>query len=588
MFRRAFYAASAVLLVAIAILSFKWPAVLWSLVVVLPLVVVGFRDARQTSHSILRNFPLLGRARYVLEEIRPEIQQYFIESTLDAFPIEREHRSLVYQRAKGDLESHPFGTHRDVYGTGYEWAAHALAATTEVDTEERLLIGGPDCPRPYAASRLNISAMSFGSLSPTAVLALNGGARSGGFAHNTGEGGISPWHIHEGGDLIWQIGTAYFGCRTRSGSFDQGLFAENAARDQVRMIEIKLSQGAKPGHGGVLPGPKVTEEIARIRNVPVGETVLSPARHSAFDGPVEMMQFVARLREASGGKPVGIKLCVGRRTEFFSLCKAMIETGISPDFITVDGGEGGTGAAPLEFSNSIGMPASDAWAFAHGALTAAGLRDRLRILASGKILTGFHMVRALALGADACNSARGMMLAMGCIQALRCNSDTCPTGVATQNPALYHGLVPGDKRLRVARFHQATMHSFREILGAMGVSDPADVSADMIFRRVSDVTVRTYAELYPFPAPGALVEGGDVPDIWTSEWNRATADTFAPTGGAGARTGRGPRQHAAPRPASGGQTAQAATRQGAGGSQTHQAPGGGQTARPGSPRGFTL
>jgi len=471
MLRRWFYCGALSLLLLIGFAASYWPPVLCSLIVVLPLIGLGLYDALQTKRSILRNFPLLGRLRYAFEQIRPEIQQYFIESNVDAYPIEREMRSLVYRRAKGALETVPFGTQRNVYRLGYEWAAHALKGTVPLGEEPRLLVG-PGCANPYSSSRLNISAMSFGALSPTAVLALNRGARAGGFAHNTGEGGLSPYHLEEGGDLIWQIGTGYFGCRTTDGRFDDGLFAEKACREQVRMIEIKLSQGAKPGHGGVLPAPKVTPEIARIRKVPVHETVISPPRHSTFTTPIEMMEFVAHLRERSGGKPVGLKICIGRREEFLAICKAMLQTEITPDFLSVDGGEGGTGAAPLEFSNSLGMPAHDAWAFVHSALVGAGLRDRLRIFASGKILTGFHMVRALALGADGCNSARGMMLALGCIQALRCNADTCPTGVTTQNPALYRGLVVPEKARRVARFHEATIHSLLDLLAAMGVSGP--------------------------------------------------------------------------------------------------------------------
>ncbi|MFQ5536297.1 MAG: FMN-binding glutamate synthase family protein [Gemmatimonadota bacterium] len=528
MVRRWFYTVSALLLLSVALWATMWPAVLWSLVVLLPVIGLGVHDALQKRHTILRNFPLVGRLRFLFEDIRPEIQQYFIESNIDAFPIEREMRSVVYQRAKGELETQPFGTQRDVYRVGYEWAAHALAEAPPIEEEPRLQVGGPDCGLPYSSSLLNISAMSFGALSPTAVKALNRGAARGGFAHNTGEGGISPYHL-QGGDLIWQIGTGYFGCRTLDGGFDEGLFAENAAREQVRMVEIKLSQGAKPGHGGVLPAHKVSPEIARIRHVPVGQTVLSPPRHTAFHTPTGLMEFVARLRERSGGKPVGFKLCVGRPEEIFALCKAMLETGITPDFVTVDGGEGGTGAAPLEFSNSIGMPGHDGWAFMHGALLGAALRDRVRIFASGKILTGFHMIRAMALGADACNSARGMMLALGCIQALRCNNNTCPTGIATQNPALFYGLVPEDKADRVQRYHAATIRSLLELLRALGVSDLKQITPDLLFRRVADMTVRSYAELYDFPAAGALVEGGDVRPGWREAWDRASADRFGPS-----------------------------------------------------------
>ncbi|NNE70028.1 MAG: FMN-binding glutamate synthase family protein, partial [Rhodothermales bacterium] len=357
-----------------------------------------------------------------------------------------------------------------------------------------------------------------------AVTALNRGAKLGGFAHNTGEGGISPYHL-QGGDLIWQIGTGYFGCRAADGSFDPGLFRENASRESVRMIEIKLSQGAKPGHGGILPGRKVTPEIAKIRSVPVGQTVLSPPRHTSFSTPIEMLEFISRVRELAGGKPVGIKLCLGRSDEVFSLCRAMMETDLKPDFISVDGGEGGTGAAPLEFSNSIGMPARDGWAFMHGALTATGLRDDIKIIASGKVITGFHLIRAMALGADGCTSARAMMMALGCIQALRCNNDSCPTGVATQNPALYYGLDPADKSARVARYHESTLESFFEILNAMGTA-PGAITPDHVFRRVDDTTVRSYSDLYAFPEPEALLNGGKVPLSWKTEWEESRADSF--------------------------------------------------------------
>ncbi|RMF45268.1 MAG: FMN-binding glutamate synthase family protein [Planctomycetota bacterium] len=524
-----FYRIAVVLLVAIGIGSWLAPSVAWSLVVVGPILLVGFYDAFQRRHTILRNFPVIGHFRYLLESVRPEIQQYFIESNIDAFPIEREMRSLVYRRSKGALETQPFGTQRDVYRVGYEWVAHSMHPVEPLEHEPRLIIGEGTCQHPYAASRLNISAMSFGALSPTAIRALNAGAKIGKFAHNTGEGGISPYHL-QGGDLIWQIGTAYFGCRTDDGRFDPELFAEAAQRPEVKLIELKLSQGAKPSHGGVLPGHKVTQEIAEIRRVPVGQTIISPPRHSEFSTPVGMLKFIARMRELSGGKPVGMKLCVGSRIELLAICKAMVETGLLPDFITVDGGEGGTGAAPLEFTNSIGMPARDGWALVHAALVGAGLREKVVILASGKILTGFHMIRAMALGADACYSARGMMLALGCIQALRCNNNTCPTGVATQNMALYQGLDVPDKTQRVARFHAATIRSFLEILSAIGTPDPRQIRPEIFFRRVTDARVRSFAEMYDFLSPGCLVNGDGAPGAWQSDWNKARPDSFETAG----------------------------------------------------------
>ncbi len=525
MVRRWFYLIAVSILIAIGAGAYFLPDLVWSLVFVGPILLIGFYDALQRKHTILRNFPVVGHFRYLLEMVRPEIQQYFIESNIDAYPIEREMRSLVYRRAKGALETQPFGTQRDVYRIGYEWIAHSLQPVEPLEREPRLIIGEGNCEHPYSASRLNISAMSFGALSPTAVRALNAGAKIGHFAHNTGEGGISAHHL-QGGDLIWQIGTGYFGCRTDDGKFDPDLFADSAQRPEVKMIELKLSQGAKPSHGGVLPGHKVTREIAEIRKVPMGQTIVSPPRHSEFSTPIGMLKFIARLRELSGGKPVGFKLCVGSRLELLAICKAMLETGILPDFVTVDGGEGGTGAAPLEFSNSIGMPARDGWALVHTALVGTGLRDKLAVLASGKILTGFHMIRAMALGADACYMARGMMLALGCIQALRCNNNTCPTGVATQNAALFYGLDVEDKTHRIAQFHAATIRSFLEILSAIGTPDPRKIQPEILYRRVTDARVRSFAEIYDFLTPGCLVHGDEAPGTWRSDWNRARPDSF--------------------------------------------------------------
>jgi len=523
MVRQWFYIISLLIFIAVALLAILWPAISWSLLVFVPLFLLGVYDSLQSKHTLLRNFPVVGHGRYWMETIRPEIQQYFIENNIDAFPIEREFRSVVYQRSKGQLETRPYGTQRDVYRIGYEWASHSLAARPPADQVPRIMIG-TGRKHPYAASPLNISAMSFGALSKNAILALNGGARKGGFAHNTGEGGISSYHLEPGGDLIWQIGTGYFGCRTDDGHFDAEKFQHQAQRDSVRMIELKLSQGAKPGHGGVLPGSKVSVEIASARGVPVGKTVHSPPSHSAFSTPIELLQFIDELRRLSDDKPTGFKLCVGRRSDFFAICKAMLETGITPDFISVDGGEGGTGAAPLEFSNSLGMPARDAWIFVHSALTGVGLRDKIKIIASGKILSGFHIIRALALGADLCYSARGMMLSLGCIQSLRCHNNHCPTGITTQLPSLVHGLDVTDKTERVYRYHRETVHGTMELLGAMGLDGFRDVEPHHIFRRVDDLRVRHLGELYDFLQPGQLLDHRDVPEGLRHEWEIARPD----------------------------------------------------------------
>jgi glutamate synthase domain-containing protein 2 len=526
MVRRWFYMISVAVLLLVLAGAFVSPYVLWALVPIVPLIALGMHDSLQTQHTILKNFPLIGRGRYMLEAVRPEIQQYFIESNIDAFPIEREFRSIAYQRAKGELETQPFGTQRDVYRVGYEWCAHSIAPVEPLHEHPRVEIGGPDCAAPYSASLLNISAMSYGALSKNAVLALNAGAKRGHFAHNTGEGGISPYHLEPGGDLIWQIGTGYFGCRTPDGAFDPQAFERQAGQDAVRMIELKLSQGAKPGHGGILPAVKVTPEIADIRGVPVGETVVSPPAHQAFSTPRGLLEFLALMRQLSGGKPVGFKLCVGHQVDFLAVCKAMLDTGITPDFITVDGGEGGTGAAPLEFANSVGMPARDAWVFVHNALTGVGLRSQISIIAAGKILTGFHMARALALGADLCVSARGMMLALGCIQALRCNSDHCPTGITTHNPALVHGLHVADKAERVECYHEGTVEGFLELLAAMGLHHPSQLEPRHIFRRVNDMHVRNFNEIYDFMAEGQMLDDDRVPAEWRQDWRTADPDRW--------------------------------------------------------------
>ena len=523
-----FFAVLSIVLTGLA--AWYWtPGAAWLYVLWLPLVGMGVYDMVQPRRAIARNFPVLGRLRYLAEWMRPKVLQYFVESDTDGRPFSRLNRSVIYQRAKKVTDSTPFGTQLDVYEEGYEWMAHSIAALDKklLDHHPRVLIGGKDCKKPYSLSILNVSAMSFGSLSKNAVLALNGAAKIGNFAHNTGEGGIAPYHLAPGGDLIYQVGTGYFGCRNAEGNFDAGVFAETAAAGQVRMIELKLSQGAKPGHGGILPAAKNTPEIAAIRKVKPGIQVDSPPYHKAFNTPIGLLQLLQTMRERSGGKPVGFKLCVGNKHEFVAICKAMLETGILPDFITVDGGEGGTGAAPLEFSNYVGMPFREGLAFVHDALTGFDLRKDIRILTSGKIASGFDIFRARALGADACNSARAMMMALGCIQALECNKNTCPTGVATQDPELSAGLVVDDKRVRVANYHKNTVESFVELMAAAGVLHPEQINRRLIHRRVFMNQMRRYDEIYPTLETGCLLHEKSWPPEVADLMKMTKAETFA-------------------------------------------------------------
>ncbi len=483
-----------------------WPPVIWSMLFIGPLILLGYWDLLQKRHSILRNYPVLGRFRFMLEAIRPEIMQYFVETDTEGRPIPRILRSLVYQRAKNVTSTEPFGTQLDVYSLGYEWMAHSIYAKNhmELDSIDRVSIGSSACKKPYSSSLLNVSAMSFGALSKNAIMALNRGAKIGQFAHNTGEGGLSPHHMG-GGDLTWQIGTGYFGCRMEDGKFNPDAFKEKAAMENVKMIEIKISQGAKPGHGGILPAQKNTKEIAQMRMVEPHTDVLSPPVHTAFSNPEGLMQFIGQLRDLSGGKPIGFKLCVGKKEEFIEMCEAMLNTGITPDFITVDGGEGGTGAAPVEFTNIMGMPLLDGLPIVHDTLRGYGLRNDMKIIASGKILTSFQMARAIALGADLCNCARGMMLAIGCIQSLKCNTNDCPAGVATQDKKLMKGLVVNDKAQRVANFHNATIEAFIELIAATGIEDVSSLNRSHICRRVSLTEVLTFDQIYPIIEEGSLL-----------------------------------------------------------------------------------
>jgi len=529
--RKAFVAIAAFLVALTVMLGLMYPPLWWLFIFTGPFVVLGVYDLYQPKHSIVRNYPVFGRLRYFMEELRPKVYQYFVESDTNGTPYSRINRSLIYQRAKKENDTIPFGTQLNVYENGYEWLSHSITAIShhELDHNPRVRVGGPDCKQPYSASIYNISAMSFGSLSQNAILSLNGGAKLGGFAHNTGEGGISDYHERPGGDLIWQIGTGYFGCRNADdGTFSDEAFAKRSQSENVKMIEIKLSQGAKPGHGGILPAKKVTPEIARIRLVKEGVDVLSPPAHSAFSTPVELMHFIQRLRNLSGGKPIGFKLCIGRRSEFLAICKAMLETGIYADFITVDGGEGGTGAAPPEFSNSVGMPLREGVAFVYDVLTGFGLKKHIKIIASGKVASGFDLVKNIALGADLCNSARGMMFALGCIQALECNSNTCPTGVATQDPSLMKGLVVEDKTVRVYNFHRLTVQSAVELLGAAGLRHPSQLTRAYINRRVTQNVMQSYLETYPYIPEGSLLQE-PYPPAFALGMTLSRSDSFAPT-----------------------------------------------------------
>lgn len=499
----------------------------WLFYPLLILSIFGVWCLFQTRHTLMRNYPVIALVRWVSEELRPFLRQYIVEDNLEGRPYSREHRSLIYQRAKDDVDVHPFGTELDVYGDEYEWIGHSIAARHVDPKKFRIEVGGSQCSKPYSASLLNISAMSFGALGAHAIEALNLGAKLGGFYHDTGEGSISPYHRKNGGDLVWELGSGYFGCRDKAGRFDPKRFAEQAVSDQVKMIEIKLSQGAKPGHGGLLPAEKITAEIAATRGVPMGQDCVSPPAHSAFSTPIEMMEFIASLREMSGGKPVGFKMCIGHPHELMAICKAMIETEILADFVVIDGAEGGTGAAPVEFSDHIGMPLREGLVFAQNALVGSGLRDRLKLAASGKVSSGYYMAANMAVGADWCNAARAFMFSLGCVMSMRCHTGECPTGVTTHDPLRQRGLVVEDKARRVANFQRLTLHALAEVVGAAGYEHPRDLKPADIFRRISPVEAQPLDELYEFVAPGSLLDARRKTGL-ASVWKRARADSFAP------------------------------------------------------------
>ncbi len=500
-----------------------WPCLLF-----FALSILGVYDQRQTRHAIRRNYPVIGNLRFLFEYVRPEMRQYFFEDDTVRLPFSRVDRSLVYQRAKQVMDQRPFGTQGDVYQNGYEWINHAMVPTRIDDHDFRTVVGGPDCTQPVSLSVFNISAMSFGALSANAVMALNKGAAMGHFAHDTGEGGVSRYHLEHGGDLIWNIGSGYFGCRDQDGRFSEERFAETARRDSVRMIELKLSQGAKPGHGGILPAPKVTAEIAAARGVPQGQDCISPPSHSAFQTPIEMMHFIARLRELSGGKPVGFKLCIGHPWEWFAIAKAMLATGITPDFIVVDGAEGGTGAAPIEFVDHVGTPLREGLRLVHNTLVGIGLREQIRLGASGKVISAFDMARIMALGADWCNSARAYMFAIGCIQAQTCHTGYCPTGVTTQDPERQKALVVADKSLRVRNYHASTLKALSELLAAAGLRHPAELRPHHIARRIANDEIRVLSALFPDMEKGALLVGHYPNTLFRTTWPMAQAESFEP------------------------------------------------------------
>ncbi|KRG65157.1 glutamate synthase [Stenotrophomonas humi] len=527
MHRYLVYVLALILLPVTLALATHWPAWYWGVALFGIMSLLGTWDVLQRRSVLRRNYPVLAHFRYGFESIGPEIRQYFVQSDLEDVPFSRQQRQLIYQRSRNEMDVVPFGTLRSTYAVDYEWLNHSMAPTSIPHHDFRVVIGG-ECAKPYSASVFNISAMSFGSLSANAIRALNKGAKLGSFYHDTGEGSISPYHRENGGDLVWEIGSGYFGCRDENGRFSEERFTENASSDQVKMIEIKLSQGAKPGHGGVLPAAKVSAEISITRGVPMGVDCVSPSKHSAFSTPVELLQFVARLRELSGGKPVGFKLALGHPWEWFGIAKAMLETGLLPDYIVVDGAEGGTGASPAEFIDHVGVPMNEALILVHNTLVGLNLRDRIRLGAAGKVTSAFDIARTIALGADWCNAGRGFMFALGCIQSLSCHNDKCPTGIATQDPSRWRHLEPMDKAQRVFNYHENTLRALRDLLGAAGLNDPSELGPEHILRRVSPVEIRSLAALYRYLAPGELLNKVPEHVVFREYWADARSDSFIP------------------------------------------------------------
>lgn len=521
MWQKQFYIISIILILVISFASFFIPAISYSFIILFPLIVLGLKDTT-SKNNVLYNYPVIGHIRYMMEFISPEIRQYFLEDDKSGSPYNREQRDLIKQRAHGLNGTHPFGTEKDIKEVGYDFALHRLFVKEVPPDAGRVLIGGPQCLHPYNSSRLNISSMSFGAISSQAVLAMNKGAKLGGFSQDTGEGGLTAYHLAHGADVVWEIASGYFGCRTAEGFFNEAEFARKANNELVKMIAIKLSQGAKPGDGGLLLGAKVTPEIAEYRGIPVGKDCQSPANHPEFNTPKGLMEFVARVRKLCNGKPVGFKLCIGQRRDFLSICKAMLETGILPDFITIDGAEGGTGAAPSELSDYIGLPLDEALPFVHSSLVGCNLRQHIRLIVSGKIVDGFDIAQKIAMGADLCNVARPMMFAVGCIQALRCHTGNCPTGVTTQNPERARAIDVDTKAVHVKNYHEKTIGSFLKLIGTLGVDHPDKLTPDLMWHRLANQNAQPYNKIYHYLEPGALLNS-PLPEDFADDWNSASA-----------------------------------------------------------------